>query len=534
MASVPGAQGSLANALDGGAQAGSIGADLGNFGAGAIIGAARGAVTGGGTGALIGGVQGGVSAGVGSALGPGGAGLGGAFSSGIGSIAGQIAGNTLTGAMAPNGSTGMYPTSTAMPVGSSLTSFFNNPSNIAGLAGVGSAVAGGVSNSNIASMQTNAYTTAGNAANYGNNWGATGAGGVGANFSNGQYNTTAGAFSPMTTGYANTGASSIGAAGQYAGGTAPSNVTSGYNTYMNTLNNGIGTANTGVTSGQGIMNMGTNTLNSANANYNSAYNTSLNAGLAALNPAIQQQSNALLNSNFERGQAGTSGGALNTQALQNSFNTADEQVQQNAVTQGLAAMNTTGSLGLGEYNAGTSATGNFNTQAGNFGQQALTGNQSYSSYAPTLAGQYINNANATGQGATTVNNMGILTGQAAQGAVTNQGTQMNNAAKTQGAIANTYNGGLSSYLSSMLGGVSGNLLSGTASGATGGISSLIQSLFGGSGTNSSQFNSPYAQSFDTTSGGVNSNGVPTDLAPPTDTSLNNYQYQPPSYGGDGT
>ena len=100
LGSVPGAQGSLANAIDGGAAAGSVGADLGNAGAGAVLGAAKGAVSGGGTGALIGAVGGGVAGGVGSALGTGGAGLSSGIAKGVGSVAGGLTSSAVGGALA--------------------------------------------------------------------------------------------------------------------------------------------------------------------------------------------------------------------------------------------------------------------------------------------------------------------------------------------------------------------------------------------------------------------------------------------------
>jgi len=398
--------------------------------------------------------------------------LGSIFQNGINSPGGQIAGNT--GMMNNNG-------------GNSVLSLFGtgglgvaNTSGLGGLLGLGAGIAGGIGNSNIASMQNNAYTTAGNAANSGNQWGVNGIGGLGASFNNGTLGINGGAFGPLASQYAGVGSQSLGQAGMYAGGAVPGQVTSGYNSYLNNLGNANGLAGQGQQSGLSLMNSGANLFNSAGTNYNSAYNTSLQSGLSALNPAIQQQSNALLNSNFERGMAGTSGGALQTQALQNSFNTADLQVQQNAVNQGLAAMNTTGNLGLGAFNSGAGQLGNFNNQSASFGQQGFNAGMGYSAFSPQLAGLYQNNANSAVSGASGINTMGIQNAAAGLAAQTNVGNQMNAGAKTQVAGANTYNGGLSSYLASMLGGTSSNLL-GTSSvgGAAGGISSLLSSLFGG-------------------------------------------------------
>lgn len=146
-ASVPGAQGALARTLDGGATAGSLGADLGNAGAGAIIGAGKGALTGGGTGALIGAVGGGVAGGIGSALGAGGAGLRYGIGSGIGGVAGQLAGGAVAGSILNSGNTIYSSGNAAMPTNDPNLTTPQAPgnSNESLLASLGSLLGGGSS-----------------------------------------------------------------------------------------------------------------------------------------------------------------------------------------------------------------------------------------------------------------------------------------------------------------------------------------------------------------------------------------------------
>ena len=81
-------------------------------------------------------------------------------------------------------------------------------------------------------------------------------------------------------------------------------------------------------------------LNGANGNYNSAYNTSLNAQMGLLNHQQGLAMDANNTGQFARGQLGTTGGGLQTTALAQGFGLADLQAQQNAVSQGLAAQQT--------------------------------------------------------------------------------------------------------------------------------------------------------------------------------------------------
>jgi hypothetical protein len=232
-------------------------------------------------------------------------------------------------------------------------------------------------------------------------------------------------------------------------------------------------------------------LGSAGANYNSAYNTSLNSQLAALNPAIQQQSNALLNSEFQRGQAGSSGGALQTQALQNSFNQADLQAQGNAVSQANALMGTTynaantasgiatnnQAAGTNMYNVGNSAyTSGYNNAAA-LGQQGNSLQQNLAAFAPQLAGMYNTNAANATAAAGNINTQGLQNAQFGLSLGANQATQMNNAAKTQGTIGTQYNGGQTGALGSAFSSLGGLLQGGNSS-----YGGLLNSIFGGAGS----------------------------------------------------
>lgn len=490
----------------GGSLAGTV---AGDAAVGGVVGTAGSALTGQniGKGALLGALGGGIGGGISQGL------TGAGVSPGIAGVGGKIGSNLTTSAvgnaLSGGGNTNMATSGTTQMNSNVLGSLFGggaatsgggsgSSSLLGGLAGLGGLVAGGISNNNIGSMQTNAYTTAGNAANSGNQWGVNGIGGVGASFNNGQLGVNGGAFSPLSTGYSQFGASQLGMANQFGSGGVPSSVTQGFNNYNTALGGAQAYAGQGQNSGASMMNAGQNLFNSAGTNYNSAYSTALNSGLAALNPAIQQQSNALLNSNFERGQAGTSGGALQTQALQNSFNTADLQVQNNAVNQGLAAMNTTGNLGLGAYSQGSNQLGAFNNQSASLGAQGLQAGENYSAFSPQLAGLYGQNANQSVAGASGINSMGLQNAQLGLQSQTNVGNQMNNAARTQVLGANTYNGGTSGYLASILGGLSGQ----NGGGAAGSVLNSLSSMFGGGSTNVSAGNNQVSSGLDSFNSGT--------------------------------
>jgi hypothetical protein len=310
---------------------------------------------------------------------------------------------------------------------------------------------------------------------------------MGGSFNNGVLNMNGGAMSGAAGQFGTFANNSGTMANTYSQGGVPSNVTSAFGNFNNQVGLGQNYANAGAGSSYNMMGMGTNMLNSANANQSSAYQTALQSGQAALNPQIQQQSNALLNSNFERGMAGTSGGALQTQALQNSFNTAELQNQNQAVGQGLNAFNSTINAGQGMFNSGAGQLGNFNNQGLSFGQAGMTGAMNYNMFSPQLAGAYQNNANSAVTGFGGINNAMLGNFQAGLGAITNQGTQMNRGAQTQVAAGQAY--GNNNMWSSVGNGLSSpgavnNLLGGASSlfsGLTGAMPSLSSYFNGGSG-----------------------------------------------------
>lgn len=465
---------------------------LGNVGGGALVGAGMGAagaaLRGGnvGLGAFTGGASGAIQgAQIGSQVsGAAGGGM-------LGNIAGNaatgglkygvgLAGNSLFGNSAQSGGNNM--------MGSNSGNTISNLGNILSSAGsLAGPIMSGMGASQSGSMFNNAYSTAGSAGAAGQNFGFNGLGGMGGTFNNGQLNLNSGAFGGAGNQFSQFANSQGGMANQYGNGNVPTNVTQGFNQFNTQVGQGIGTANAGAAGAAGVMGMGTNTLGSANANYAGAYNTSLNSALAALNPQIQQQSNALLNSNFERGMSGTSGGALQTQALQNSFNTANLQAQNQAVGQGLNAFNSTISAGTGMFNSGAGQLGNFNNQGVNFGAQGMQGAMGYNSFSPQLAGMYQTNANAAGSGASTINNMMLGNFQAGMGATGQMGTLENNASNAQtnaGRGFNAMGNGMYGNIGSALGtpGAVSGLLSG-ASSLFNGLSGLGSSAFSNSGWN---------------------------------------------------
>lgn len=473
LASIPGFQTGLANSLGGG-----LG---GAMGAGAIVGGASGALTGGLKGAITGAASSAATAGAGYGLGSNGlglsSGLAGFGSSVVGSLTRNLVGGALSGGSNTVGGNGM------------MTNGANSV--LGGLGTLMGPIGSLMGSSQSGSMANNANTTAGNAGASGNNFGFTGMGGMGGSYSNGQLNLNPGQYGPAANQFSQFMNNQGGMANMFGQGGVPGNVTQGFNQFNRQIGQGIGAANYGVGSGMNMMNMGTNMLNSANGNQAMAYQTALNAGQQALNPQIQQQSNALLNSNFAKGMSGTSGGALQTQALQNSFNTAELQNQNQAVGQGLNAFNSTMSAGQGMFNSGASQMGNFNNQGVSFGQQGMSGAMNYNMFSPQLAGMYQNNANSAASGSSTINNMMLGNYQAGQGAVTNAGNQMNAAARNEIGAAGAYgNNNMWSQLGAGLsapGAVSGLL--GGASSLFGGLTSSLGNLFSGFGS-TPNYNTP--------------------------------------------
>jgi hypothetical protein len=354
----------------------------------------------------------------------------------------------------------------------------------------------------IGAQQGNKQINQGNAAamlgvQSGQQYGFSGMGGMGGSWNNGQLNLNpgqwggaAGQFSQFANGQGQM-------ANQYGNGYVPQNVTNGFNQFNTQIGQGIGNANAGANSAMGVMGLGQSTLNSAGANQQNAYNTSLNSALAALNPQIQQQSNALLNSEFQRGMAGSSGGALQTQALQNSFNTANLQAQNQAVGQGLNAYNSTINAGMGMFNSGAGQLGNFNNQGVNFGQAGMQGAMNYNMFSPQMAGMYQQNANMGVTGGSGINNMMLGNFQAGQGAAGLQGKLAIGGAGAYADLNRQFQqsgNGFMGQMGSMVGtpGFGSSLFNGAAN-----LFKGMTGLFNGGGGNPDGFSIP---SFDPNSG----------------------------------
>lgn len=258
-------------------------------------------------------------------------------------------------------------------------------------------------------------------------------------------------------------------------------------------------------------------LGTAGSDFTNTYNTQL----AALNkqlalPAAQAQSQ-LNDAEFGRGQLGTSGGALQTQAFatglgqafmgnqQTAFNeatTAQNSATNNAATLSGAAnsnLNTANSLlanAYGQFN-NTSALGTntansiFNqnsqiSQLGNqYGQQNLNNQITSAALPAQLAGAYGANANGAVTGATGLNNIGLSGFSAALGAGTQQGNQANNALSNAAHIVGP--GASTNGLAGV-----GNALNGIGgTNLLGGIGSAFNALTGGGTANTQPISTNY-------------------------------------------
>lgn len=451
-------------------------------------------------------LQGALQSGIGSLVGSGfnsaGLGpLGGIAGNVLGGMAGRAVSGQPGGVTAPTGQNNMigggsiYPNqggNTNYPVmGGSGGQSGGALGSLGGLFGAGMGIA---SNNQQSNLQQNAYTTAGNAANY-NPFNFSGLGGMGAQFQNGTGTLSAGGFNPGAfQGLTNT---ALGSASQYAGGGLPPGVSSAGNNYMTALGGAQGNANAGMGGGLGMFNQGSNLVNGANGTYNSAYNTSLSAAQQALQQPLQQQYNALRNQQFETGQMGTSGGALQTQAFATGMGQAELQAQQNAVSQANTAQGNALGYGTNLMNSGLNNFGQFNTQGAGFAGQGLNTQMGLGTYSPQLSSMYSNLANTGVNGFSGVNSMDTGLAQLGLQGMQIGGNNMNNAARTQGGIAqnNNYtnqNSGYATALNSLFGNgggggsALGSLLGGGGGSSGGGILGALGSLFGG-GSNSNPF-----------------------------------------------
>jgi hypothetical protein len=531
------AAGATGASIGGGGVAGSVGTGLGSVVGSAGAGAFTGAIGSGlqgqniGKGALLGGLGGGlgamaspaasglsditglpssvsaglVKAGIGGATSAaaGSNPLLGAISSGVGSLAssgasnlglgaasgfvgGQIGNQIGLGIVGPGGQNNMIGGGSINPqtyggsMGQAMApggGSFNPLGSIGGLFGAGMGIA---ANNQQSNLQQNAYTTAGNAANY-NPFNFSGLGGMGSSFANGTGTLSAGGFNPGAfQGLTNT---ALGSAGQYAGGGLPQGVAAAGNNYMSALGGAQGNAQTGMAGGMGMYGAGANLVGGANGTYNSAYNTSLSAAQQALQQPFQQQTNALRNQQFETGMSGTSGGALQTQALATGQGQAELQAQQNAVSQANTAQSNALGYGTNLMNSGLGQFGNFNQQGAGFAGQGMNAQMGLGSYSPQLSALYANLANTGVSGLGGVQGMDTSLAQLGLQGMQIGGNNMNNAARTQDAIAQSpnytnQNAGYGTALNSLFGNAAGG------GGLFGGLGSAFSGLFGGGGPSS--------------------------------------------------
>lgn len=556
-----------------GALTGAVGGGLANSGiANALGGGVPGAVGAGAVGGAVGaGLRGG-NVGQGAATGALGGGFnaaGNQFGGPLGGIVGSnlagIVGNGLFGAPGYSGGGPSPPSAGGSPSGNNMA---NNPNGnnmvmggtdpsgalsgagginwqqlLGGLGGLFGNFANGNSQQTVSNNQAGAMTTAQNSGNispfnFAGVGGASafgGPGGLGTSLSPG--------FNGAFGGFGDLAGQATGMAGQTLQGGLPSNVQGAMSNYGNWMGQTPQSTNPmlqGVFGGnqfaQGgaanLMGAGFNQLNnpligqannaagglmnSAGANYNLAYNSSLQGQLAALQPGMQQQMNSLQSQQFGRGQLGTSGGALQTQAMATGFGNAMLNAQNNAVGQANNTMGMTGNLaglfsGIGANQMGlgnsllSNALGQFNNTSNigsnisnsifgqnqaiqNMGYNQALGNigaqQGASMFPTSLAGMQLGLGTNAAQGGNVLNTMGNqnfgmgmnyanLANNAMQGSARNQILGSMNPNFMPG------NTGYGNMLSSLFG-PSG--MGQAGGGNLGNIFSGISSMFGNGGT----------------------------------------------------
>lgn len=258
-------------------------------------------------------------------------------------------------------------------------------------------------------------------------------------------------------------------------------------------------------------------LGTAGQDFSTTYNNSLSALNAALVDPTAQAESQMADSQFERGQMGTSGGALQTQAFAKGLGQAylgnqqtaltEAQNTQNSATTNAATLNNSANNNLstangllanayGQFNNTSQIAGNTAnsiagqnatiSQLGNtYGQQNLNNQITGAALPAQLAGAYGANANAAVAGATGLNNIDLSGFQAALGAGTQQGNQYTNSIGNAAKVVSS--GQSTNGLTSLGTGLSsiGGLLSPT----TGSAASSAGSVLGSAGSLGSAFNS---------------------------------------------
>ena len=252
-------------------------------------------------------------------------------------------------------------------------------------------------------------------------------------------------------------------------------------------------------------------LNTAGSDFTNTFNNSLTALNKQLELPTQQAESELANSQFGRGQLGTSGGALQTQAFatglgqaylgnqQTAFNeamnaqnsaTSNAGILQGAGNNVLATgnnllanafgqFNNTSQLGTNTANSIFGQNSNISQLGEQYGQNQVNNATLGQTLPATLAGQYGANANAaiTG-GITGANNIANSGTTAALAAGTQQGNQYNNANFASGSILNSR--GFGQYGQNGLASIGAGIGSALGSnGVGGGIGNLISGALGG-------------------------------------------------------
>lgn len=446
-------------------------------------------------------------------------------------VAGGMAAIGAAGSLA-NGSNSMPQNPANLSIGNMGTGLGLGNSLLSTIGGGLGAIGGFQQGNTVGNVLSN--TQAGS--NVGTNTSYTGPNST-ASINAGQVNTgLTGGLGQTNTNLGNLGSQQSNIAGSF-NGVAPANVQNSINAQQQNLGRtpqgtqgmlgGQAGMQTAVQGSQfGLIGAGTNALNNplttnlqnaaqtqlgtAGQDFTSTYNNSLASLNASLAQPTAQAESQMADAQFGRGQLGTSGGALQTQAFakglgqaylgnqQTAFNEA--QNAQNSATANAGSLNAGANANLGTANSLlANAYGQFNntsqlgtntansifnqnstiSQLGNqYGQTNLQNQVLGNTLPAQLAGQYGANANQAVTGATGLNSIDMSGFNAALGAGTQQGNQYNNAMGNAARIASSGVGtnGLSA-IGSALNGISGsNLL--------GGVGSAFSALTGGGASNS--------------------------------------------------
>lgn len=327
---------------------------------------------------------------------------------------------------------------------------------------------------------------------------------------------------------------------------------------------------------QNLQNAAQTQLNTAGQDFNTTYQNSLNSLNAALVNPMQNAEAELANTQFGRGQLGTSGGALQTQAFATGLGQAYMGNQQTAYNEALNAQNSAtanaATLNNSANNNLSTANGllanaygqfnntsqlNSNTANSIFGQnssisqlanqygQQNVGNQITAAQLPaSLTGQNISNANAAISGAGNLSGIANAGTAAALAAGTQQGQQYNGANQVSSNVLNS--SGFSQTGGNPYGAIGAGLNAALGSnGVAGGIGNALSglgSLLGiGGGSNYNDFGtqqtgdaSNYLQQQDPTYGQAPPTFDFSNIGNQDQYGLGGFDYDPYSYSGDGS